>query len=256
MEFSEVREYQFGDDIRFIDWNVSSRLGRLFIKQFVEERELTIILAIDLSASLQFVSGNKSKKDIAVELSALIAFTAMLNNDKVGLLIFTDRIEIFIPPKKGRTHLLRLIRDISEFQPQSRGTAIGSAMAYLTSLLKKKAVVFLISDFLDENFSAALKIAGRKHDLIAVAINDRRELAAPPRGIFRLKDLESGADFSADFSRPSVRSDYQNINSSRSVQLAGIFRKYNIDSITINSEADYEKPLFDLFLKRKHKFAR
>jgi uncharacterized protein (DUF58 family) len=256
MEFSEVREYQFGDDIRFIDWNVSSRLGRLFIKQFVEERELTIILAIDLSASLQFVSGSKSKKDIAVELSALIAFTAMLNNDKVGLLIFTDRVEIFIPPKKGRTHLLRLIREISEFNPQGRGTSIGSAMAYLTSLLKKKAVVFLISDFLDDNFATALKIAGRKHDLIAVAINDRRELAAPQRGIFQFRDLESGADFSADFSCASFRSDYQSSNSARSAQLADIFRKYSIDSITINSEADYEKPLFDLFLKRKHKFAR
>jgi len=256
MEFSEVREYQFGDDVRFIDWNVSSRLGRLFIKQFVEERELTIILAIDLSASLQFVSGNKSKKDIAVELSALIAFTAMLNNDKVGLLIFTERIEIFVPPKKGRTHLLRLIRDISEFKPQGRGTSIDSAMAYLTSLLKKKAVVFLISDFLDDNFSNALKIASRKHDLIAVTINDPRELAAPRQGIFQLKDLENGEEFSADFSRASVRSDYQNINRSRSVQLAELFRKYSIDAITINSETDYEKPLFDLFLKRKHKFAR
>jgi len=256
MEFSEVREYQFGDDVRFIDWNVSSRLGRLFVKQFVEERELTIILAIDLSASLQFVSGNKSKKDIAAELSALIAFTAMLNNDKVGLLIFTDRIEIFVPPKKGRTHLLRLIRDIIEFNPQGRGTAIGSAMAYLTSLMKKKAVVFLISDFLDDHFATALKIAGRKHDLIAVTIHDHRELAAPRQGIFQLKDLESGEDFSADFSRASVRSDYQNINRTRSAQLAELFRKYSIDAITIGSETNYEKPLFDLFLKRKHKFAR
>jgi len=256
MEFSEVREYQAGDDVRFIDWNVSSRLGRLFIKQFVEERELTIILAIDLSASLQFVSGGKSKKDIAVELSALIAFTAMLNNDKVGLLIFTDHIEIFVPPKKGRTHLLRLIRDISEFQPQGRSTAIGSAMAYLTSLLKKKAVIFLISDFLDDHFATALKIASRKHDLIAVTINDRRERAAPPRGMFQLKDLENGADFSADFSRDSTRSAYQDIHLARSAQLTELFRKYSIDSIRIDSESEYEKPLFDMFLKRKHKFAR
>jgi uncharacterized protein (DUF58 family) len=256
MEFSEVREYQSGDDVRFIDWNVSSRLGRLFIKQFVEERELTIILAIDLSASLQFVSGSKSKKDIAVELSALIAFTAMLNNDKVGLLIFTDRIEIFVPPKKGRTHLLRLIRDISEFQPRGRGTAIGSAMAYLTSLLKKKAVVFLISDFLDDNFATALKIASRKHDLIAVSINDRRELVAPQRGMLQLKDLENGSAFSVDFSRASVRLAYQGLHHARAAQLTELFRKYSIDSITINSESEYEKPLFDLFLKRKHKFAR
>ncbi|MCX6558046.1 MAG: DUF58 domain-containing protein [Candidatus Aminicenantes bacterium] len=256
MEFSEVREYQFGDDIRFIDWNVSSRLGRLFVKQFVEERELTIILAIDLSASLQFISSRKSKKDIAVELSALIAFTAMLNNDKVGLLIFTDRVEVFIPPKKGRTHLLRLIRDISEFQPQGRGTAIGGALAYLTSLLKKKAVVFLISDFLDDNFATALKIAARKHDLIAIAIRDRRELAPPRRGIFRLRDLESGEDFNADFGRATVRSAFQDINRSRSEKLNDLFHKHAIDAITIHSDTDYEKPLFDLFLKRRHKFAR
>jgi uncharacterized protein (DUF58 family) len=180
----------------------------------------------------------------------------MLNNDKVGLLIFTDRVEVFIPPKKGRTHLLRLIRDISEFQPQGRGTAIASALAYLTSLLKKKAVVFLISDFLDENFATALKIAARKHDLIAIAIHDRRELAAPRRGIFQLKDLENGENFSADFNRAAVRSAYQNISSSRSERLNDIFRKYAIDAITILSETDYEKPLFDLFLQRRHKFAR
>jgi len=256
MEFSEVREYQFGDDIRFIDWNVSSRLGRLFVKQFVEERELTIILAIDLSASLQFVSSRQSKKDIAVELSALIAFTAMLNNDKVGLLIFTDRVEVFVPPKKGRTHLLRLIRDISEFQPQGQGTAVGGALAYLTSLLKKKAVLFLISDFLDDNFDTALKIAARKHDLIAIAIRDRRELVPPRGGMFRLKDLESGEDFNADFGRADVRSAYQDITRSRSEKLNDLFRKYAIDTITIHSDTDYEKPLFDLFLKRRHKFAR
>ena len=256
MEFSEVREYEIGDDVRFIDWNVSSRLGRLFIKRFVEERELTIILAIDLSASLQFVSAGKSKKDIAVELSALIAFTAMLNNDKVGLLIFTDRVEIFVPPKKGRTHLLRLIRDISEFQPQGCGTAIGSAVAYLTSLLKKKAVVFLISDFLDDHFATPLKIASRKHDLIAVTIHDRRELAAPLQGMFRLMDLENKTAFNVDFSRRSVRAAYQDIHQARSARLAELFRKTGIDSITIDSETEYEKPLFELFGRRRRKFAR
>jgi uncharacterized protein (DUF58 family) len=165
-------------------------------------------------------------------------------------------VEIFIPPKKGRTHLLRLIRDISEFQPQGRGTAIAGALAYVTSLLKKKAVVFLISDFLDDNFATALKIAARKHDLIAVAIRDRRELAPPRRGIFRLKDLESGEDFNADFGRAAVRSAYQDINRSRSEKLNDLFRKHAIDAITIHSDTDYEKPLFDLFLKRRHKFAR
>jgi uncharacterized protein (DUF58 family) len=256
MEFSEVREYQFGDDIRFIDWNVSSRLGRLFIKRFVEERELTIILAIDLSASLRFVSAGKSKKDVAVELSALIAFTALLNNDKVGLLIFTDAVEIFVPPQKGRTHLLRLIRDISEFRPRGRRTSIGSALAYLTSLLKKKAVIFLISDFLDERFETSLKIASRKHDLIAVAIRDRRELDLPAQGVFRLKDLESGELVTIDFASAPVRAEFRRRQLQRSSWLAETFRRFHVDSIAVDTESDYEKPLFELFARRRRKFAR
>jgi uncharacterized protein (DUF58 family) len=256
MEFSQVREYQSGDDSRFIDWNVSSRLGRLYVKQFVEERELTIILALDLSASLRFVSVLKSKKEVAAELSALIAFTAMLNNDKVGLLLFSDRIEQYTPPKKGRTHLLRLVRDIIEFPPQGRGTSISGALAYLTSLIKKKAVVFLISDFLDDRFDTALKIASRKHDLIAIDIADRVELAPPRRGRFFLKDLERLETFSADFGTPALSREFQAIRASRSRRLKELFRKYGIDSLAIRSDQDYEKPLFDLFLKRKKKFAR
>jgi uncharacterized protein (DUF58 family) len=256
MEFSQVREYQTGDDSRFIDWNVSSRLGKLYVKQFVEERELTILLALDLSASLQFLSGTKSKKEIAAELSALIAFTAMLNNDKVGLLLFSDRIELYIPPQKGRTHLLRLIRDIIEFKPLGQGTRIGAALVYLTSLIKKKAVVFLISDFLDDQFDTALKIASRKHDLIAIDISDRRELGLPRRGHFQFKDLENGNDFSADFSSPALQREFLRIRNEKSRHLAELFRKYGIDSLAIHSDQDYEKPLFDLFLKRKKKFAR
>ncbi len=256
MEFSQVREYQAGDDSRFIDWNVSSRLGRLYVKQFVEERELTIILALDLSGSLRFVSAIKSKKEIAAELSALIAFTAMLNNDKVGLLLFSDRVEQYIPPQKGRTHLLRLVRDVIEFQPQERGTSICSALVYLTSLIKKKAVVFLISDFLDDGFDTALKIASRKHDLIAIDIADRVELAAPQAGNFFFKDLETLKDFSADFSRPALRRGFQEMRSERSRRRRELFRKYGIDFLDIHSDQDYEKPLFDLFLKRKKKFAR
>ncbi len=256
MEFSQVREYQAGDDSRFIDWNVSSRLGRLYVKQFVEERELTILLALDLSASLRFASTSKSKKEVAAELSALIAFTAMLNNDKVGLLLFSDRIEQYTPPQKGRTHLLRLIRDVIEFQPQGRGTAIGGALAYLTSLIKKKAVVFLISDFLDEGFETALKIASRKHDLIAVAIADRAELAPPARGYFQLKDLESHDGFSVDFGRPAWRQEYAAMHSVRRRRLQEFFRRHGIDFLALDSSQDYEKPLFDLFLKRRKKFAR
>jgi uncharacterized protein (DUF58 family) len=256
MEFSQVREYQTGDDSRFIDWNVSSRLGRLYVKQFVEERELTIILALDLSASLRFASALKSKKEVAAELSALIAFTAMLNNDKVGLLLFSDRIEQYTPPLKGRTHLLRLIRDVVEFQPRGQGTAIGAALAYLTSLIKKKAVVFLISDFLDEGFETPLKVAGRKHDLIAVDISDRVEGALPERGHFLLRDLENRAGFSADLGRPALRREYAAARSERRRRLRETFRKQGVDCLDIDSSGDYEKPLFDLFLKRRKKFAR
>jgi uncharacterized protein (DUF58 family) len=256
MEFSQVREYLAGDDARFIDWNVSSRLGRLYVKQFVEERELTIILAIDLSASLQFVSTLKSKKEIAADLSALIAFTALLNNDKVGLLLFSDRVERYTPPQKGRTHALRLIRDILEFKPQGRGTSIRSALEYLTSLIKKKAVVFLISDFLDDQFETALKIAGRKHDLIAISIADYRELTAPARGHFQFRDLESQVDFSADFSCSAFRDEFQALRRKQSAQRSDLFRKYGIDSLAIDSDRDYEKPLFNLFRRRKKKFAR
>jgi len=256
MEFSQVREYLPGDDSRFIDWNVSSRLGRLYVKQFVEERELTIILALDLSASLQFASGAKSKQEIAAELSALIAFTALLNNDKVGLLLFSDRVELYIPPQKGRFHLLRLIRDIIEFKPRGRGTSIHNALVYLTSLIKKKAVVFLISDFLDDQFDTALKIASRKHDLIAIDIVDRRELALPPRGFFHLRDLESGGDFSADLANAALRLEFQRIRDLRKQRRSELFRKYGIDSLAIHSDLDYEKPLFDLFMRRRKKFAR
>jgi len=256
MEFSQVREYQAGDDSRFIDWNVSSRLGRLYVKQFVEERELTIILALDLSASLRFASALKSKKEVAAELSALIAFTAMLNNDKVGLLLFSDQVELYIPPQKGRTHLLRLIRDIIEFKPQGRGTSILNALAYLNRLTKKKAVVFLISDFLDEGYDTALKIASRKHDLIAIDIADRGELSPPRRGNFFFRDLESREIFSADFGRPETRRDFLRVRGEISRRRKELFRNYGIDSLAIRSDQDYEKPLFDLFLKRKKKIAR
>lgn len=256
MEFSQVREYQSGDDARFIDWNVSSRLGRLYVKQFVEERELTILLALDLSASLRFASLRKSKKEIAAELSALIAFTAMLNNDKVGLLLFTDRIEHYTPPQKGRTHLLRLIRDVIEFRPRGRGTSIAGALAYLTSLIKKKAVVFLVSDFLDQGFETALKIASRKHDLIAVDIADRVERTLPGRGRFLLRDLEHEAEFCVDFGRPALRRGFQEIGAAARLRLHDLFRRHGIDLLAIRCDQDYEKPLFDLFLKRKKKFAR
>ncbi|MCK4836946.1 MAG: DUF58 domain-containing protein [Candidatus Aminicenantes bacterium] len=256
MEFSEVREYIFGDDIRFIDWNVSSRMGKLYVKQFVEERELTVILAIDLSASLGFFSGAKSKKEIAAEISAIISFTAMLNNDKVGLLIFTHQIERYIPPKKGKTHLLRIIREILTFKPEGKGTSIDNGLVYLNKVIKKKAIIFLISDFIDSGFTKSLKIASQKHDLIAINISDQRELVPPKKGLFILKDYESGQEFFSDFSLKKTRQEFQDILKGNRDFLTELFQKYNVDHINIDREKDYEKPLFKFFLKRKKKYQK
>jgi len=256
MEFSEVREYVEGDDIRFIDWNVSSRLGKLYVKQFVEERELTVILVIDLSASLNFLSQSKSKKEIAAEISALIAFTASLNNDKVGLLIFTHRVERFIPPKKGKTHILRIIREILEFKPEGRKTSIDNGLVYLNKVIKKKAILFLISDFIDQDFQQSLKVASRKHDLIAIKISDQREINLPKAGIFILKDQETGEEFLVDFAAKKTRNSFIKDRRENETRLLEAFKKYGVDSITIASEKDYEKPLFDFFMERRKKFAR
>jgi uncharacterized protein (DUF58 family) len=256
MEFSEVREYVAGDDVRFIDWNVSSRLGKLYVKQFVEERELTVILALDLSASLDFLSRSKSKKEIAAEISAIVAFTASLNNDKVGLLIFTQQVERFIPPKKGKSHILRIIREILEFKPRGKGTSIDNGLVYLNKVIKKKAILFLLSDFIDRDFQRSLKIASQKHDLIAIRISDRREITLPRAGIFILKDQETGEEFFVDFASKETRTSFIKDHQENENQLLETFKKYGVDSIAIDSEKDYEKPLFDFFMERRRKFAR
>jgi uncharacterized protein (DUF58 family) len=256
MEFAEVREYAPGDDIRFIDWNVSSRMGKLFVKQFVEERELTVLLAIDLSASLNFFSNAKSKKEIAAEISALIAFTASLNNDKVGLLLFTDHVERFIPPKKGKTHILRIIREILQSKPEGKQTSIDNGLAYLNKIIKKKAIVFLLSDFIDENFSQSLKITAQKHDLIAIKISDFREINLPDSGIFMLKDPETGEEFFVNFGSKETQKQFVKDFKRNEILLQDLFNKYNVDFITIDKEEGYEKPLFNFFLKRKKKYAR
>ncbi len=256
MEFSEVREYYPGDETRFIDWNVSSRMGKIYVKQFVEERELTVILAVDLSASLDFFSGRKSKKDIAAEISAIIAFTANNNKDKVGLLIFTDKVEMYIPPKRGKSHLLRIIKEILTFRPENQSTSIENGLTYLNKVIKKKAIIFLISDFIDSDFSLPLRISGRKHDLIAINIADKREKAIPEKGIFRMRDNETGKEFLVDFSSAETKKKFMKITSGKKRDLEKMFSKYNIDSIDIFSDQDYEKPLFDFFLKRRKKYSR
>lgn len=256
MEFAEVREYQIGDDIRFIDWNVSSRMGKLFVKQFTEERELSLILAIDLSASLNFFSEDKSKKEIAAEISAIIAFTAMLNKDKVGLLIFTDEIELYVPPKKGKTHLLRIIREILSFKPKGKGTSLNKGLTYLSKILKKKSIIFLISDFIDSGYIKPLRIISGKHDLVAVNISDVKEMQIPDSGLFQLRDIESGNDFFVDFSSENDRRAFEKKIVDNDFELKEIFNKYKVDIIEISGEADYEKPLFNFFLKRKKQISR
>ncbi|MGE5343147.1 MAG: DUF58 domain-containing protein [Candidatus Omnitrophota bacterium] len=256
MEFSEVREYAPGDDIRFIDGNVSSRMGKLFVKQFIEERELTVILAIDLSASLNFFSNAKSKKEVAAEIAALIAFTASLNSDKVGLLLFTDQVERFIPPKKGRTHILRIIREILQFEPQGKGTSIDTGLVYLNKVIKKRAILFLLSDFIDKGFDQSLQIAARKHDLIAIKIMDTREEVLPNSGMFILKDPETDEEFFADFSSGETRHVFQVNAKKNDFELQGLFKKNNVDFVVFDNEENYEKPLFNFFLKRKKKSAR
>jgi len=256
MEFSEVREYNPGDDIRFIDWNVSSRMGKLYVKQFVEERELTVILAIDLSASLNFFSKSKSKKEIIAEISAIIAFTANLNHDKVGLLLFTEEIELFIPPKKGKTHLLRIIREILNFNPHGEKTSINNGLVYLNKVIKKKAIIFLLSDLIDSGYTQSLKIAARKHDLIAIKISDPREKAIPKEGTFLLKDHETGEEFMVDFKSLQTRSNFLELQQKREEEMLEILMKYDVDFIHIEDEENYEKPLFDFFLERRRKFYR
>ncbi len=256
MEFFQVRDYEPGDDIRLIDWNVTSRTGRLHVKQFVEEREMTVILAIDISASLAFVSRRKSKQELAAEISALIAFTAMLNNDKVGLLLFSNTIERYIPPQKGRTHLLRIIREILTFSPQSSGTSLHTGLTYLNQVSRRHAIVFLISDFLDNGYESPFRVTARKHDLVAVRILDPRERSLPPGGLFRARDLESGQELLLDLSRKQTVNAFSAALEEREKRLLTFFRSAGVDHIEIADDAKPEKPLFDFLLCRRRRFNR
>src|SRR5437868_1394501 len=205
MAFEEVREYQAGDDVRSIDWNVTARMGHPFVKRFVEERELTVLLAVDVSGSNQFGSGLQQKREVAAELAAVLAFSAIANNDRVGLIAFTDRVERFVPPRKGTRHVLRLIRDVLFFQPARRGTCLRDALDYANRVLHRRSIVFLLSDFLDEGFERAFKRTGRRHDLIAVRITDPREQDLPAIGLLELEDAETGQRLLLDTKSAKVR---------------------------------------------------
>jgi len=251
MEFAEVREYQVGDDIRSIDWNVTARSGSPFVKVFEEERELTVMLVVDMSGSLMFGSVNKTKQQIAAELAAILAFSAMKNNDKVGLILFTDRIEKFVPPKKGRSHGLRIIRDILSFQPEGNNTNIKSALEYLNHTIKRKSIAFLISDFIDDGYEKILNIVGKKHDLIGVVLSDPREKEIPKSGLIKFKDAETGLLRYIDTNNNDLRNRYRHILEIQNANRNSTFIKSRLDSIEVNTNESYVKPLANFFRKRE-----
>lgn len=253
MDFAEVREYSPGDDVRMIDWNVSARMGHPFVKLFKEERELTIMLLVDVSASTEFGTQTSLKREVAAELSALLALCALTNNDKVGLLLFTDRIEHFVAPKKGRRHTLRLIRDVLAFKPQSKGTSVGGAVEYALHALRKRSVFFLISDFEGEDYRKAIRIAARKHDLIAMELFDPRERSLPNAGFAPLSDPETGEIFWADTSSTIFRQAFNRAATKEAEERASFFKGISVDRIELPADKPYIMELIRFFRTRERR---
>ena len=250
MAFSEVREYQAGDDIRTIDWNVTARFNEPYVKVFEEERELTVMLLVDVSASESFGTQKQMKQDLITELCAVLSFSAIQNNDKIGVIFFSDQIEKFIPPKKGKSHILRIIRELIEFKPAHNGTNIKEALRYFTNVIKKRSIAFLISDFIDEGFEDALKIANKKHDLVALHIFDERENELPDVGLIKIKDAEKGTWKWVDTASKRIRTEYA-INAKKNQdRLKDVLRRSGIDTAAINTRDSYIKPLMNLFKRR------
>jgi len=252
MAFSEVREYQYGDDIRNIDWNVTARYNHPYVKIFEEERELTVMLLIDVSGSRDFGTFEKMKKNIITEISAILSFSAIQNNDKTGVIFFSDNIEKFIPPKKGRSHILRIIRELIDFVPQSHGTDITGAVRYLTNAINKRCTSFIISDFIDESndMEMALSIANNKHDIVALKIYDEREKELPPVGMLKLKDAETGTYVWINSNSAKTRKIYADWWNSHMAKLDTMFKKCGVDYVSISTKEDYVKALMNLFKKR------
>ncbi|MGA9408788.1 MAG: DUF58 domain-containing protein [Bacteroidota bacterium] len=253
MEFSEVREYQYGDDVRSIDWNVSARFNRPFIKIFEEERELTVMLLVDLSRSENFGTAQAMKNEIATEICAVLAFSAIRNNDKVGLILFTDTIEKFIAPKKGKAHILRIVRDLLSFEPKGGGTDIEGALQYLSSVIKKRSITFLISDFIDQGYDAALRIVSKKHDVIAVTMQDPRERDMPRIGLMKMKDAESGRERWVDTSNIHIQQAFRYYWQQHDERLNKLFLSTKVDRIDIQIQNPYIKPLVDFFKLREQR---
>ncbi|MBN1300541.1 MAG: DUF58 domain-containing protein [Melioribacteraceae bacterium] len=254
MEFSEVREYQIGDDIRSIDWNVTARFGHPYVKIFEEERELTVMLLVDLSGSLVFGSVEKTKQRIAAELTSILAFSAMKNNDKVGLILFTDSIEKFVPPRKGRSHVLRIIREVLSFEPRGNQTDLKGALEYFNHTVKKRSIAFLISDYIDRGYERILNIVGRKHDLVGLVLHDPREKELPKTGLIKLRDAETGKIRYIDTSNSEVRKNFYNAIQYHDNLRREVFIKSGLDSVNINIGESYIKPLVNFFKAREKRY--
>ena len=250
MAFSEVREYQYGDDVRFIDWNVTARLNHPYVKIFEEERELTVMLLIDVSGSNLFGTRNEFKADLITELAAVLSFSAINNNDKVGVIFFSDRVEKFIPPKKGRSHILRIIRELVDYQPSQVKTDLAEPLRYLTNAIKKKCTAFVISDFVNCDFEQALKIASEKHDIVALHVMDRGESQLPDLGLMQLKDPETGKYSLTDTSDRLTRLAYEHWWKRQQEKNAELFRKVGVDVADLYTDRDYVKELIALFKRR------
>ena len=251
MAFSEVREYQYGDDIRDIDWNVTARFHKPYVKVFEEERELTVMLLVDVSGSLDFGTIKQMKRDMVTEIAATLAFSAMQNNDKIGVIFFSDKIEKFIPPKKGRKHILYIIRELIDFHPESKKTDISVGLQYLTNVMKRRCTAFILSDFIDrKDFKNAMTIANQKHDVVAVQVYDRRIEELPAIGLMKVKDAETGVEQWIDTSSKAVRKAHHDWWIAQKTALDNIFQMSNVDSVSIRTDQDYVKSLISLFAQR------
>lgn len=257
MTFSEVRQYQPGDDVRFIDWNVSARMSEPYVKVFTEEREMTVMLLVDLSASERFGSVGRPKIEAIAETAALLAFSAIKNNDRVGLILFTDRVERFVPPKKGRGHVMRVVTEILNAHPKGEGTSLRVALDLLGSLSKRRSVAFLLSDFIDQgNYERSLKVASKRHDLIPIQVVDPREEELPDVGLALLQDLETGELIEVDTSDPRVRRAFaRNVHTQRAKR-EQLFRRLRIDHVTLRTDGDFARPIAELFRRRQRRMAR
>ena len=250
MAFSEVREYQPGDDIRSIDWNVTARYNSPFVKVFEEEREMTVMLLIDVSASGNFGTEEQFKRELATELAAILAFSAINNNDKVGVIFFTDKVEQFIPPKKGKSHILRIIREVLAFEPTGKGTDIAGALEYFSAVIKKRSICFILSDFMSKEFDRPLKIASKKHDLVALRIHDTREDTLPNVGLVPMQDAETEKMLFVDTSSKKVRDNFAKNRAQATEKLRKLFPASGVDLIDITTGTDYVKPLINFFKTR------